>query len=338
MPVMTTDEQQQQPAGAVGLGFFVRGAREAVDLVRRAEGAGVDTAWMVMHPAGYDTPTLAAAALAVTARIRVGTSIVPAFTRHPVALATQAVALAELSPGRFRLGVGTSGMSLMADGFGTPLPRPVAAMGEYLDVLQSALRTGTVSHRGTSYTVELGLAAPPATDSGPMPVTLAALGPRMFRLAGERADAAMTWLCPLDYVEAVARPEVARGAAAAGRPVPPIVVHVTAVVARDRSEARRIARPTVAGFAGIPHFAAVFAGAGLPVAADGPSDALIDAVTVHGDEAGLTDRLGDLAERHDELLVTLEAAGDRRADEDVLLGALGNVTRILGRQVPTAAP
>ncbi len=329
---MTTDEQQR--AGAVGLGFFVRGAREAVDLVRRAELSGVDTAWMVMHPAGYDTPTLAAAALTATAHIRVGTSIVPAFTRHPVALATQAVALAELSPGRFRLGIGTSSPALMTDGFGTPLPRPVAAMGEYLDVLQAALRTGAVSHRGTSYAVDLELVAPPAVDSGPMPVTLAALGPRMFGLAGERADAAMTWLCPGDYVEAVARPAVVRGAAAVGRPVPPIVVHLAAVVTSDRSEARRIARPTVAAFVGSPQYAAMFAGAGLPVADDGPSDALVDAVTVHGDEAGLTDRLGELAERHGELLVTLEAGGDRRADEDVLLGALGNVTRILGPRPP----
>lgn len=323
--------------GRVGLGFFVRDARSAIDLIGRAEQAGVGTAWMVMHPAGYDSPTLAAAALAGTTRIRIGTSIVPALTRHPVALATQVAALAELAPGRFRLGVGTSNLTLLADGFGTPVRRPVATMREYIDVLHSALRRGVVDHHGSAYTVTLDLVAPPSR-SGPVPVALAALGPRMFELAGARADAAISWLCPRAYLDAVARPAVARGAAAEARPAPPIVTHMSAVVATDRGAARDAARPTVRGFGRNPAFAAMFAGAGLPIADDGtPSDELLDAVTVHGDETGLTDRLGALADQHDELLVTLETAGNRRDEEDVLLRALGNVTRIMGQDGHPAA-
>jgi alkanesulfonate monooxygenase SsuD/methylene tetrahydromethanopterin reductase-like flavin-dependent oxidoreductase (luciferase family) len=317
--------------GPIGLGFFVPHARTAVDLISRAERAGVPTAWMVMHPAGYDTPTLAAAALAATTTIRVGTSIVPAFTRHPVALATQVAALSELAPGRFRLGVGSSNAAVFASGFGTPLPRPLAALREYLDVLRAAVETGAVHHHGAAYRVDLDLAAPPAAGSGPVPIALAALGPRMFELAGERADAALSWLCPLDYLDDVARPAVARGAAAVGRPAPPIVTHVTAVVSAAAAEAREIARPGLTGFARSPAFAAMFAGAGLaPANGDGTvPDALVDSVMVHGDEVGLTDRLGALAERQDELLVTLESpAGRRRDDEDVLLRALGNVSRV----------
>jgi len=317
-------------AGGVGLGFFVPDARSAVELIERAERAGVATAWMVMPPAGYDSPTLAAAALAGTTRIRVGTSIVPALTRHPVVLATQVMALAELAPGRFRLGIGTSNLAVLADGFGTPVPHPIGTMREYIDVLRGALDTGVVDHHGSSYRVDLELVAPPATRSGPMPVTLAALGPRMFELAGERADAAMSWMCPPAYIDAVARPAVARGAAAAGRPAPPIITHVSAVVATDPVAARNAARSAVEGFGRNAQYAAMFAGAGMPIADDGtPSDALVDAVTVHGDATGLTDRLGTLAEEHDELLVTLESTGDRRADEDTLLRALGNVTRTL---------
>jgi alkanesulfonate monooxygenase SsuD/methylene tetrahydromethanopterin reductase-like flavin-dependent oxidoreductase (luciferase family) len=329
---MTT--QHSARPGPVGLGFFVPDARSAIDLVGRAERAGVPTAWMVMHPAGYDTPTLAAAALAATTTIRVGTSIVPAFTRHPVALATQVASLAGLAPGRFRLGVGASNPAVFADGFGTPVPRPVAALGEYLDVLRAAVETGAVHHRGEAYRVDLDLAAPAAARTGPVPIALAALGPRMFELAGERADAALSWLCPSDYLDEVARPAVARGAAAAGRPAPPIVTHVTAVVAADPGEAREIARPAVTGFVRSPAFAAMFAGAGLaPANGDGRTpDALVDAVIVHGDEVGLTDRLAALAGRHDELLVTLESpAGRRRDDEDVLLQALGNLARVSTR-------
>lgn len=321
--------------GAVGLGFFVPDAPAAVDLVTRAEQAGVETAWIAMHPAGYDSPTLAAAALAATSRIRVGTAIVPALTRHPVALATQVAVLAELAPGRFRLGVGTGNEALTTEGFGIPMPRPLATMREYLDIVRAALETGSVDHQGPDYRVALDLATPPAARSGPLPVALAALGPAMFELAGARADAAISWLCPPAYLDAVARPAVERGAATAGRPVPPIVTHVTAVAVADRVAARRAARATVERFGRIPPYASMFAGAGLAVAEDGTaSDGLVDAVMVHGDEAGLTDRLGALAERHDELLVTLETSGNRRDDEDVLLSALGNVTRLLGRAVP----
>jgi alkanesulfonate monooxygenase SsuD/methylene tetrahydromethanopterin reductase-like flavin-dependent oxidoreductase (luciferase family) len=200
-------------------------------------------------------------------------------------------------------------------------------------VLRAAVETGAVHHHGDAYRVDLDLAAPPAAGSGPVPIALAALGPRMFELAGERADAALSWLCPPDYLDAVARPAVARGAAAAGRPAPPIVTHMTAVVAADAAEARQIARPAVTGFARSPAFAAMFAGAGLaPANGDGAPDALVDAVTVHGDEVGLTDRLGALAERQDELLVTLESpAGRRRDDEDVLLRAIGNLSRVSTR-------
>lgn len=78
----------------------------------------------------------------------------------------------------------------------------------------------------------------------------------------------------------------------------------------------------------------VGARAGLAIADDGTASGdLVDAVMVHGDEWGLTDRLGELAEQHDEMLVTLETSGNRRDDEDVLLRALGNVTRVLARAV-----
>ncbi len=75
----------------------------------------------------------------------------------------------------------------------------------------------------------------------------------------------------------------------------------------------------------------MFAGAGLPMAEDGtPSDALVDAVVLSGDEAGLTDRLGELADGQDELLVTLQptsdAPGRRRDEEDLLFRAITNVT------------
>jgi len=74
-----------------------------VALIERAERAGVLAVWAAMPVTSYDTPTMFAAALARTERIVVGTAIVPAFTRHPVALLSQAATLEALAPGRLRL-------------------------------------------------------------------------------------------------------------------------------------------------------------------------------------------------------------------------------------------
>ena len=316
-------------APMIGFGFFVQDVPTALDQVQRADRAGVDTAWIVMPPFGWDTPTLAAAALARTERIRVGTSIVPMFTRHPLTLANQAAALAGVAPGRFRLGVGTGNIGLMADGYGTPVTQPVARTREYLQVLRSALVEGTVRHTGAFYDVAASLIA--GTAAASTELTLAALGPRLFALAGELADAAMSWTCPMAYLDEIARPALAKGAAEAGRPTPPLVTQVTAVVTADRAAARDVARPMLRGFGTNPQYAAMFARAGLPLSEDGtPSDALVDAVVVSGDEVGLTDRLAELADGHDELLVTLQPTSDtpgtRRDEEDVLFRAITNIT------------
>jgi alkanesulfonate monooxygenase SsuD/methylene tetrahydromethanopterin reductase-like flavin-dependent oxidoreductase (luciferase family) len=156
----------------IGFGFFVQDVPTALDQVERAERAGVDCAWIVMPPLGWDGPTLAAAALARTERIRVGTSIVPMFTRHPLALATQVAALAGVAPDRFRLGVGTGNLGLMADAYGTPVTRPVDRTREYLEVLRPALAEGTVSRMGTFYDVDAALLAGPVpTGSASWPRT-----------------------------------------------------------------------------------------------------------------------------------------------------------------------
>lgn len=307
----------------IGFGFFLQGVPAAVDLIERADRAGVDTAWMVMPPLGYDTPTLAAAALARTERIRVGTSIVPAFTRHPLALVTQAAALDGLAPGRFRLGVGVGNLVVMADGFGTPVTSPVARTREYLAVVRSALATGAARLAGEHYTVDAALEGPVAVE-----VTLAAIGPRMYTLAGEAADAAMSWMSPVAYLDDVARPALAKGAAEAGRPAPPLVTHVLAVVSSDRAAAREAARPAVRTFGANANYAGMYAAVDLPVAADGtPTDELVDAVTIVGDEATVTDRLGELAATQDELVVSLQAVEGPRAEEDAVLRAIANASR-----------
>src|SRR4051794_23471417 len=95
-------------ASKIGFGFTPGNARAALETIEQAEAAGVDTVWTVMGAIRRDTLTLYAAAAVQTSTIRLGTSIVPAFTRHPLAMASQVLTLEDLAPGRLRLGIGTA--------------------------------------------------------------------------------------------------------------------------------------------------------------------------------------------------------------------------------------
>jgi hypothetical protein len=138
----------------------------------------------------------------------------------------------------------------------------------------------------------------------------------------------MSWNVPVPYLDAVARPALARGAAAAGRPAPPIITHVPVVVGADRAEVLAAGRGSLLAFAGNAQYRAMFAAAGVPVEDGEPTDELVDALVVSGDETAVTDRLGELAEAQDELMVSLPwPSGVRRDQEDVVLRAIGNLAR-----------
>src|SRR5688500_17023010 len=135
----------------VGIAFFPRSSDAAVDLCVRAEQANVVNAWMVMPATGLDTLTLLAAAAVKTSRNTLGTSIVPAFTRHSLAFVTQALALEGLAPGRFDLGIGSAHARTMVDVYHIDFDRPLRRLNEFLRVVQPALKTGSVHFEGEYY-------------------------------------------------------------------------------------------------------------------------------------------------------------------------------------------
>lgn len=308
----------------VGLAFVPADAAHTVDLVQRAEAAGIATAWAVMPATRLDTLTLFAAAAVRTERIALGTAIVPAFIQHPLKLATQALAIEGLVPGRLRLGIGTAHVRTMVDVYHLPFDRPLTQLREHLHVLRSVLRDGEVSFAGEFYAVDAKLEAAPGT-----PVLISALRAPAFRLAGEASDGALSWLCPLDYLLTYAKPALAGGAAQAGRATPPLLAHVPVVVATDPATVRGRAREQLANYASAPFYARMFADAGFPLDAAGQvTDALIDDLVVSGDEAAITTGLRQRLTRlddHDELLVSLLPGPDRQAEEDALLRALAAV-------------
>jgi alkanesulfonate monooxygenase SsuD/methylene tetrahydromethanopterin reductase-like flavin-dependent oxidoreductase (luciferase family) len=306
----------------VGIAFTPRGSAEAVDLFVRAEHANVANGWMVMPATGLDTLTLLGAVAVQTERITMGTTIVPAFTRHPLAFVTQALALEGLAPGRFDLGIGSAHARTMVDVFHLDFDRPLARLVDYLKIVQPALKTGSVHYEGEFYQADASFSHAPGT-----PVPIAALRAPAFRAAGRLADGAMTWNCPTAYVQSVALPALQEGADRAGRDRPRLMVHVPVLVTSDREELHRRAGEQLRYYAAAPFYARMFADAGYPLRADGSvRPELIDDLVVSGtpDEVAvqLRQRL-DLG--FDVLMVNPLRTDDDRAHEDQVLSILGGL-------------
>jgi len=149
---------------------------EVGDHARRAEGLGYTDCWSFEN-AVLDAFTPLAAAAAATERMRLGTAIVPVFTRPPGLIAMHACALAELAPGRFVLGLGSSTKTVVETWMGIPFGRPRSRVVEVAGVVRRLLDGEKVG--------ALRLARPPAQR---VPIFIAGLGPKMLAAAGELAD------------------------------------------------------------------------------------------------------------------------------------------------------
>src|SRR3712207_3934852 len=110
-----------------------------VALSQRAEAAGFDSVWMAETRLTRDGVVPVAAIAAATDRIRVGTGILPVYTRNPVTLALTFVSLEELAPGRILMGLGT-GSPLVLAPQGIPFDRPLTRLREYCDVIPRLIR------------------------------------------------------------------------------------------------------------------------------------------------------------------------------------------------------
>ncbi len=204
--------------------------------------------------------------LAASERIVVGTGIASIWARDAVAAHAAAVTLGEAHPGRFVLGLGVSHRDLVGDR-GHQYDRPLSAMRQYLDDLQGARCDAPVG-------------------DVPVPVVLAALGPKMLALAAERTAGAHTYFMP------VAHTRRARELLGAG----PVLVPEQAVVVTDRpEEARARARAHMAFYLGQPNYVQTLQTLGLTAEdlADGGSDRLVDTLVAWGPVEVVAQRVRD---------------------------------------------
>ncbi|HEX2294116.1 MAG TPA: LLM class F420-dependent oxidoreductase [Actinomycetota bacterium] len=178
------------------IGFEGTGLRDAVELARHAEELGYTDLWTA-EVGGADALTPLAALAVTTSSARLGTGIVPVFTRPPALLAMSAAALGDLSGGRFVLGLGTSSNVIVERWMGERFARPLTRLREYVEVVRACLTGDKVEFHGLTTRVDgFRLQHAPAD----VPIHVAALGPAACALAGEVGDGIVFFLKTPDGV------------------------------------------------------------------------------------------------------------------------------------------
>ena len=282
------------------IGVYIPGgdAQQTIDNIKQAETKGVPAFWLTSGGVAADSIMIFAAAAVQTSRIKMGTSITQTWPRHPVAIATQCIAMAQIAPGRFRIGLGAAHQPAVETTYGMEYRKPLLNLREYLFTVQSLLKQGEVDFSGTFVKTKAALGAGPAATNIDTPVNVpvmaSALRPASFRLCGELADGAISWVSPWDYLRDTAMPAMREGADEAGREVPPMMVHVPVVLSDDVEAVRSAAGPALSRYANLANYRGMFEVAGYQDAAGGDLNAVIDAVAAYGSDEQIAARLGEV--------------------------------------------
>lgn len=227
-----------------------------VELARVAEQCGVHTV-LCGEVAGPEVMVLLGAVANATSRVRLASGIVSTYTRTPTLTAMGFATLSSLAPGRVVAGFGASSPIVIGRWHGLPFDAPYTRTLEFVAAFRACLGGGKVDYEGTHVAVhDFRLATDPA---GAIPVWLAAINPRMLRLAGAVADGVfLTWCRPEEIPGKIAA--VRDGAAEAGRN--PDEVEVVAsfwgYAGPDIERATERLRRVILSYATVPTHAAAF--------------------------------------------------------------------------------
>ncbi len=248
----------------MGLGCFVSTGRslpQAVERVRRAEELGYEEVY-VTHIAGRESLTVLTAYALATERIRVGTGVVPIYTRTPATMAQTAATIDDLSDGRLTLGLGVSHRPVVEGWHGQTIDRPAAEMREYAQIVRAILG-GEEPPEGEKWRTGFRLAG--LEPRPELPIYIAALSPAMLRLAGEVGDGVLLWLCNPNYIRDVVVPEVRRGRERAGKAMDgfEIVPAVPCARTDDSDAAHSSLRNDLLPYFGLPFYRAMIARSGF---------------------------------------------------------------------------
>ena len=254
--------------GINGSSLIATGAplAQMVDHAVEAEEAGFASYWLAQL-AVPDALTAIAVMGARTSRIELGTAVIATWPRHPLMLAAQALTVQEAIANRLALGIGLAHKPTVENTFKIPFATPAKHMNEYLSVLLPALQDRKVSFTGDIWSAEVE-AVPGAPTARPPAVLLAAMGPRMLRICGERTDGTILWLSGPKAIAETIKPALDAAAADAGRPTPRIVASVPMCVTDKADDVRNLIATFLAGYNDLPSYRGVMDAEG----AGGPAD------------------------------------------------------------------
>lgn len=272
-----------------------------LDEIRQAERDGF-AFFSLPNVSGLDAISVLTIAGRETRRIELTTGVTPIPPRHPVALAQQALTAQAACGGRFGLGIGLSHKVVIEDMLGLSYAHPARRVREYLEVLMPLVQGKPASFSGELYRVQGALQVKGGT---PVPVVLAALGPKLLELAGRLADGTATWMTGPRTLADHTVPAIRRAARDAGRPEPRVFAGLPIAITNDPAAARATANQLFAPYGRLPSYRAMLDREG----AAGPGD-----VALLGDEAALRAGLARMRDAG----VTHFAASAFPADRDAI--------------------
>ena len=245
------------PRLAVGTFISVgRSLETAMQRAAEAERLGYESAY-VTHIAGRDSQTVLAAYATRTEKIKLGTGVLPIYSRTPVACAQIAATVDELAGGRSILGIGVSHRVTVENWYGQAIDKPVREMREYATTVRAIFRGEPPPEDNQKFKTNfqfMGYSTRPD-----FPIYIAALSPAMLRLAGELGDGVILWLCNPDYIRDVVVPEVTTGRERAGKTLEgfDIVAAVPSAVTDEPEQARAKLRKDLVPYFSLPFYRAM---------------------------------------------------------------------------------
>ena len=253
--------------------------------VKEANNLGYSTFWT---PQIFNLDALTA--LAVIAEsvedIRLGTSVIPTYPRHPMMLAQQALTVNQVSDGRLDLGIGLSHKPVVEGMWGISFDAPVGHMSDYLQILMALLHDGTISYGGKHLTSRGGIDVPADAP----PVLVAALGPQMLKLVGRVADGTVTWMTGPETIRNHISPVINAAAEEAGRPVPQVIAAVPVCITSDSDMAEEYAKRDFGFYGDLPSYRAMLEREGLAnswdIALSGSFEQVADGLQKYADSGG----------------------------------------------------